>query len=346
MAPGSGLGLSLCKQYVEMMGGDMWVVSTPGIGSTFSFSVPISEVSPDIAKNLLDQRSESPPNVRGNKFIDEWQELPVVSQDYRTRPTLMHRGPSPTNQLGNRRAEVVSCSPAQDLRQNHRHEHVYSSKSGSSPTLHALVVDDNPVNRRVLHTQLTMLGFSVEELTDGDEVIEYFAERLHQQYPSKTTASAAVASAAGTTTDAFKLPRPHLVPSATSLRTTSSSSFVPTSASSSSLSSFPSTQSANQQTPMPDVVFMDDAMVRVNGPDATRAIRDMERNIVDLRHHGNNSLKIVALTAADRSEAARVFFEAGADEFLTKPATLAQLRETLRHLTVLNANAAVEYHHQ
>ena len=44
---GTGLGLSICKKIADLFGGSLSLKSKPGIGSTFSFEVPLKIVSPD-----------------------------------------------------------------------------------------------------------------------------------------------------------------------------------------------------------------------------------------------------------------------------------------------------------
>jgi signal transduction histidine kinase len=37
---GTGLGLYICREFVARMGGRIWVTSTEGRGSTFTFELP------------------------------------------------------------------------------------------------------------------------------------------------------------------------------------------------------------------------------------------------------------------------------------------------------------------
>jgi signal transduction histidine kinase len=67
---GAGLGLSIAKAYVEMLGGNLWVESTEGKGSTFYFTVPYNTEMPAkivINENFLGTRADD--QISGLKIL-------------------------------------------------------------------------------------------------------------------------------------------------------------------------------------------------------------------------------------------------------------------------------------
>ncbi len=117
---GTGLGLSVSKQLVELHGGTIAVESEFGQGSTFSFSLPLAEEKPM-------------PDVHSGQ---------TVSRLHFLEETILP--PAKTNDEGSQ--------------------------------YNILLVDDEPINRQVLHDHLSVENYRLFNASDGEQALKIINE--------------------------------------------------------------------------------------------------------------------------------------------------------------------------
>jgi diguanylate cyclase (GGDEF)-like protein len=127
---GTGLGLAVTRSLVKALGGRIWIESRLGAGACFTFTLPLA--SPE---QVAAAGARQPPPMRSAAGA-------VTAEGPEQQPAAV--------------AASVVDTPVSDAIQRLR---------GQGQRV--LVVDDDPVNRRVLDNQLGLQGYRVECATDG-----------------------------------------------------------------------------------------------------------------------------------------------------------------------------------
>lgn len=218
---GTGLGLAICEKLVNLMDGDMSLISEPGLGSQFGIRIPLYQAryeTPTVSDALrqktcwLRMRNASLEHnalsllhqygLSAARYSDQVvQEDDIVISDYsQATPPLsrwsvlfshVHIGSAQEREAGR---WVISTAGLPDLPallerlcRNNDGEEETSAVPGTRAQAHynlvdnsdilILVVDDHPINRRLLADQLGSLGYQVITANDGVDALATLAKQ-------------------------------------------------------------------------------------------------------------------------------------------------------------------------
>ncbi|MDH3714655.1 MAG: response regulator [Gammaproteobacteria bacterium] len=325
---GTGLGLPISRQLVELMGGHISVSSEPGKGSTFSFTVNLRERRDSIAtmpsQRIVDARiliaDDNPPSRRILALkLESWGMQVASAQDGSEAWSLMCEASAEGNPFDI--AILDRMMPGLDGLALARKIKSEASLRGTRLIMLSGVRDQDSDTWRsagidyylTKPARLSEIRDTLMQLTDTSEATGESSEKLQlpplnarllvvEDNEVNQDVARGMLKILGCEVDIAANGRLALA--------------------------------AIEETDY-DLILMDCHMPEMDGFEATRAIRQRER-----RNEKMISTPIVALTANARPDDSRACKAAGMDDFLSKPFSVEQLHSTLASWLPGNAGAA------
>jgi len=341
--PGAGLGLTICRQLVDLMGGSMDLESRPGEGSTFWVELSLQEATDGSAKVRPDSRQ-----VQGRRVlvVDSYELSRKITLEMLSRydvhiDAVRSAGEALTALRQAFDAGIPYDATILDGFVPDMDADLLCRQVRSNPQwaeMRLLILSSNPQRGDAEHFRQAgadaFLSKSLRESYLIPILNQLFTHDTQQERRFLTRFSLKTMADAGSRQREIPCGRMRvLLVEDNPVNRTLTRRLLEKLGCEVMTANDGQAASSLWQWHQFDVVFMDCVMPRMDGYEATRQLRAWETN------HGRSRVPVVALTASAMEEDEERCREAGMDSFVAKPVNLEMLRAVLEQYCQASATS-------